>query len=66
VKLQDPVPVHPAPLQPAKTLPPNPVAERFIELPTVELTAQVDPQLIPPPDTVPAPVPAFKTEIVEI
>lgn len=63
VAVQDPVPEHPPPLQPAKieSVPAEAVRETVV--PSVYVAAQPVPQLIPDGElvTVPLPVPAFAT-----
>jgi hypothetical protein len=57
---QEPVPLH-APDHPKKVEPPFGEAERMIEEPEIKTWEQLLPQEIPPPFTVPLPVPLFET-----
>ena len=58
---QDPVPEHPPPLQPAKKFVAAGAASRRTVVPLRTDSVHAAPQLIPPPVTVPAPVPGFAT-----
>ena len=58
--MQLPVPVQ-APLQPAKVEPVAGAAVSVTVVPLAYVAAQVDPQLMPEPLTVPLPVPDFVT-----
>src|SRR5207245_1168124 len=63
VTAHEPVPLHPPPLQPAKTDPAAAVAVNVTAVPVLKVAEQVDPQLISPPPlvTVPDPVPDLMT-----
>ncbi len=61
VTVHDPVPEHPAPVQPANDDPAAGVAFSVTCEPCETLTLQVPGQVIPPPDTEPDPGPARET-----
>jgi len=63
VTAHEPVPLHPPPLQPAKTDPAAAVAVNVTAVPVLKVAEQVDPQFISPPPlvTVPDPVPDLMT-----
>ena len=61
VTLQLPVPVH-APDQPVNVDPVAADAVSVTDAPLFAVAVQVDPQEIPPPDTVPEPAPDFVTD----
>ena len=63
VNTQLPVPEQ-APPQPAKVEPLAGVAVSVTDVPEFTVAEQVDPQFIPPPETVPEPVPEFETDRV--
>lgn len=60
VSAQAPLPLQ-SPLQPVNALPAAGVATRLTALPEANASAQVAPQSMPLPDTLPVPAPALLT-----